>query len=218
MLVRGSGIKPEQETDRKDSIMRTKKNVEAIVSAMGALLAIVVDLVAYIREFKGEVGECIYQLAQPEGKQTLNAIAKLIVDNWQEAKNIVKISLADLVAMGNYDWVNSDIKEENFPIDEPVNPDEETKLFYFDREMSSEEVVVEMDKKGWKPAKIWHLLFFGAKNPKLQKQFPIIALGSVWRGLVPYLRWGGIFRKRDLRLSRFDSRWGGHCRFLAVRK
>ena len=61
--------------------MSAKKNrVEAVVSAMGALFSIAVDLVNYIREFGGNVGQCVYRLAQPEGKETLRAVAKLITE------------------------------------------------------------------------------------------------------------------------------------------
>ena len=200
------------------SAKKTSKEIVAVVSAMGSLMAIIVDLVTHLREFGADIGECIYRLAQPEGKETLKAIAKLIADGWRQAKAIATMSLSELIVMGGYDWVNSDIKAENFPIDKSFNPDEETRLFHFNREMSSEQVKKEMDKEGWKPATIWHLLMLGIKNPELQKQFPIIALVSVWRDLVPYLGWSGIDRKRDLSLLRFDDRWLGDCRFLAVRK
>lgn len=66
--------------------MKSRKNTEAVVSAMGALLGIAVDLVDYIQELKGEVGECIYRLARPEGKETLKAVADLIVTDWLKWK------------------------------------------------------------------------------------------------------------------------------------
>ena len=198
--------------------MKTKREVVAVVSAIGALLAIVVDLVAYIRELKGEIGECIYRLAKPEGKETLKAIAELIVRDWKKAKGLVTMSLSEMIALGKYNWINSDINAENFPIDKPIRDDEETRLFHFDRVISSAEVEAEMAKEGWKPAKIWHLLFWGAKNPEEQKKYPIVALGSVWRGLVPCLDWDDIDRERYLYLIRFDNEWDSDCRFLAVRK
>jgi hypothetical protein len=87
-LVRGSDNVSEQEAspNRGDFKMKSRKNVEAVVSSMGALLAIMVDLVAYIRELKGEVGECIYRLARPEGKETLKAVADLLVTDWLKWK------------------------------------------------------------------------------------------------------------------------------------
>lgn len=210
---------------RKQDMKKSAKEVTAVVSVMDIWLAIVVDLIVYIKELGGEVGECIYRLAQPESKETLRAIANLIVKDQQKLKDnriwlseAVALSLTDLISAGKYDLVNSDIKDENFPIDESINPNEKTHLFHFDREMSSDAIKVEMDKEGWKPATIWHLLILGIKNPELQKQFPIIALGSVWRGLVPYLYWHDFGRKRSLNLNRVDDGWLDHCRFLAVRK
>lgn len=194
--------------------MAKRKNVAAVVSAMGALLDVITDLVVMIKELGADVGECLYRLARPDGKETLKAIAELLVRDYQKAKG----SLTDLIAQGKYDWVNSDITADNFPVDGLVNPDEETRLFHFNQEMSSDDVVAEMDKEGWKPATIWHLLILGIKNPELQKQFPTIALGSVWRGFVPVLPWDGIHRRRNLGLRRLDVRWFGVCRFLAVRK
>jgi len=60
-----------------------------------------------------------------------------------------------------------------------------------------------------------------AAHPELQKQFPIIALGSVWRDSsgsrqVPYLGVGAYDRK--LYLDDFGLDWAARCRFLGVRK
>ncbi|MFA5124500.1 MAG: hypothetical protein WC473_01555 [Patescibacteria group bacterium] len=114
-----------------------KKNVAAVISAMGALLSIVTDLVAYIRDLKGDVGECIYRLAQPEGKETLKAIAELLVQHWQKAKGAERVvkqivsqylitahnvildfsqTLEQMIAAGGYDWKNIDITADNFPV------------------------------------------------------------------------------------------------------
>jgi len=140
------------------------------------------------------------------------------VEGVVSANGTFTISLASLIDLGKYDNVNPEIKEENFPIDGQIKLDEETRLFHFGKDMSTETVKEEMDKEGWKPATIWHLLFFGIKNPEEQKKYPIIALGSVWRGLVAVLYWYDIDRRRRLGLSGLDCKWGGHCRFLAVRK
>lgn len=194
-----------------------KKNVEGVVSAMGALLAIVVDLVRYIREFGGDVGASIYHLAQPEGKETLRAVAKLIVDGLQKIKDLAVMTLADMIVSAKIDWAHSDICDANFPIDEPVK-DEEMWVFHFDREMSYQEVVAAMDMVGWKPAKIWHLLLWCIKNPVLYEQYHIVALGSVWCNFVPYFIWEDVSRRRDLHLMRINLRWFACCHFLAIRK
>jgi hypothetical protein len=78
-----------------------------------------------------------------------------------------------------------------------------------------------MEKAGYRPARIEELLALGASQPELQKEFPIVALASVWRGpggdrRVPYLRWDVAGRRLDL--SWFEYGWTGDYRFAAVRK
>jgi undecaprenyl-diphosphatase len=53
------------------------------------------------------------------------------------------------------------------------------KLFHFNRDISSEDAIAEMDKDGFRPATLAELLALGEAQPELQKQFPIIALSSV---------------------------------------
>lgn len=140
-------------------------------------------------------------------------------------KNILHIltnlSLKDRIARGKYNWVNSDITEEHFPVDIPADYEAEYKLFNFSRSIGSEAAIAEMDKDGFRPATLAELLVIGETQPELQRQFPIIALGSVWRGSVGSRRVpelslaGGELR---LGLGWFGDVWDGRHRFLAVRK
>lgn len=125
---------------------------------------------------------------------------------------------------GNYDWKNSDITAKNFPISPEMTGKKvevKTKLFHFNRDISSDDAITEMDKDGYRPATLMELLVLGFLFPKLQRQFPIVALGSVWydadggRG-VPCLDACGSGRR--LRLHWFDGGWGARCRCLGVRK
>ena len=143
-------------------------------------------------------------------------IAELIVGSVKSAVS----SLADMITLGHYDWVNSDITEANFPMPANLVLGADPKLYHFDHDISSEKAIKEMDEDGYRPATIWDLLDFGAKNPELQRQFPIVALGSVagfgGRRSVAYLSRGGA--ERNLRLDWFDRGWFRTFRFLAVRK
>jgi hypothetical protein len=65
---------------------KNKKEVEAIESAMGVFTAIISNLVELVKKFGGTM-ENIYHLATPEGKETLEAIAKIIVGGINKAKN-----------------------------------------------------------------------------------------------------------------------------------
>jgi len=128
----------------------------------------------------------------------------------------------ELVKACKFDWANSNINSVNFP-----NPaggttgDQELALFYFSKTMSSDAVSADMDKEGYEPATIWDLLALAQKEPNLQRQFPIIAMKSVWRDsdrrrCVPCL-YGGA-PGRGLSLSYLDDVWSDGCRFLARRK
>ena len=132
------------------------------------------------------------------------------------------LSLEEMITVGRYDWKNNDITEKRFPVKGEGVVDVDIQLVHFDRVMdSSDEVIRELDKMGLRPAKIEELLAFGVKFPDIQRQFPIVALGSVWRiagggRYVPYL--GGRGTGRYLGLYWFEGGWGGIYRFAAVRK
>ena len=128
------------------------------------------------------------------------------------------------IADGNYDWKNSDVTAKNFPISPEMigkKVDISGRLFHFDRNIGSENAIKKMDSDGCRPATLMELLALGATHPELQKQFPIIALGSVWRTFigfrqVPYLDVNN--DDRELDLSYFGDDWWACCRFLGVRK
>lgn len=159
-------------------------------------------------------------------------VAKLVVDGKRSATMVADalqaivnetipktLSLTEMIALGKYDWVNQDITEANFPMAEDFTFGTETKLFHFDRDISSENAIKEMERAGYKPVTIWDLLDYGAKNSEMQRKFPIVALGSPAQfggsRNVAYLC--GSDTKRSLRLCWSDDGWRGYCRFLAVR-
>ena len=136
-----------------------------------------------------------------------------------------------MIAAGRYDWVDDDITPKRFPIVGTGVVEFETKVFHFDRYISSEDAVrfirselIEPDPSTtfsfWEPAPIEALLAYGAKNPDEQRQYPIIGLGSVAEvdgdRHVPYL--GRHDAERVLFLYWWGSGWDAHYRFLAVRK
>ena len=129
--------------------------------------------------------------------------------------------LSAMIKAGKYDWVNSDITEKNFPPtrEEGVQP-VTLELIHFDRAISSEDALAELDTMGFRPANLEELLAFGAKYSEEQRKYPIVALGSVWRRLgdryVPIL-WDDSNGRR-LRLRWFAGAWYSGYRFLAVRK
>lgn len=130
-------------------------------------------------------------------------------------------TLAEMISVGNYDWVNSDITNDHFPVKGEGKQEQELVLFHFNRAISSDDAMKKMEEDGYKPAVIEELLALGESQPELQRQFPIVALGSVWRDSdggrrVPSLDWCDA--ERDLDLSAFELDWREDYRFLARRK
>ena len=122
-------------------------------------------------------------------------------------------TLQQLIKEKKLGYVNSDVTDENFPfVERKVG---EYKLFHFDRFISSEDAIAEMEKEGYLPANAHELLLWKDWN---EKDF-VVALGSVaevdgHRG-VPYLSRSGSMRFLDL--IWFGGDWSSGYRFLAVR-
>ncbi len=130
-------------------------------------------------------------------------------------------SVEDGIKAGKYNWSNSNITSSHFPSEEAGTKEVSIELIYFGRNMETNEVLSELDKMGMRPATLKELLALGEKHPDLQREFPIIALGSVWqvpdggRGCA-YLGGGG--SGRGLSLRWIGGGWIDCCRFAAVRK
>lgn len=121
--------------------------------------------------------------------------------------------LASLIKKRKFDWVNSSITEEAFPPQEVRSSD--YKLFHFDRFISSDDVISQMQEEGYEPANLYELLSWDEWNGEDW----VVALGSVAKvngsRYVPCLNRGGA--GRDLYLDIRDVGWNGFFRFLGVR-
>jgi len=134
-------------------------------------------------------------------------------------------SLHQMIAAGHYDWINSDITSERFAVVGEGIVQFEWKIFHFDCDMLSEKAVGAIQSADvtnpWKPARIEHLLAFGAKHLEEQRRYPILALGSVAlvHG-VPYVPCLSpeVCARRHLSLPWRHSGWNRCCRFLAARE
>jgi hypothetical protein len=131
-------------------------------------------------------------------------------------------SIEKMVLAGRYDWKNDDINFKNFPVKgEGTVVNVNLELVHFNKAVSSEDALSFLEANGMRPATVEELLAFGAAYPEIQREFPIICLGSSWvypggGRRVPGLDGGG--SERGLNLSWFDSGWDVDCRFLTVRK
>ncbi len=130
-------------------------------------------------------------------------------------------SVEDGIKAGKYDWANNDITLSHFPSEETGTKEVSVELIHFGQDKTTDEVLSELDKKELRPATLKELLALGEKYPGLQREFPIIALGSVWQDPYGNRYCAYLCRydaERDLDLDWIDGRWDGYCRFAAVRK
>lgn len=138
------------------------------------------------------------------------------------------LNLQQMIAAGKYDWTNSNIIEERFPVKPQGQVAEKVEyeymLDYPNRDISTNDElkrVASIDKDNpWQVAEISHLLAYGAAHPEDQRKFPIIGLGSVadvggYRGC-PCL--GSDGSERGLYLGLVVNDWDAGCRFLLVRR
>lgn len=163
-----------------------------------------------------------------------NQIADLIVgakkvaaDTFRAEVAYIQPKFAELKSA--FDWVNDDYRRAKFEaikICEAISRETREVTFQYvhmNRGASTEEVLVEMDRCGLRPALFEELLAFAKAHPDEQRKYPIVVLGSVWvrpdgNRLVACLNEYDGRRRLHLRLFWCGGDWVGGCRFLAVRK
>ena len=205
--------------------MATKSSV---ISGMGVAMSLVQSLVTAVKK-AGGTDEDVHRLTTADSNGVWDKIAGVIVGAGKKFGEVFtlivdySLSLADAIKAGGYDYANSNITDEHFPADKAEQGKKEQSfvLYHFSKGMDSDLLIAQMDADGKRPATVHELLAFGKANPELQRQFPIIALKSVWvnRGgsrNVAYLSRCG--SERRVGLDYCDGRWDGDCRFLAVSK
>ena len=132
-------------------------------------------------------------------------------------------SLEGMIKAGKYDWVNSNITRDNFPTNHHGMQTIEVELIHFGKELTTQEIEVELENQSLRPATLEELLAFGAKYPDKQREYSIVALGSGWVGpggcrYVPCLYGFVDGRRLDLDWDDPDDQWLDRCRFLTVSK
>lgn len=203
-----------------------KKNVSAIVSGAGWIGSFADGIIRELRN-RNVPDEAIHSLVVEGGELPIGKIADVLAEIIQQAKNAYSLtinyshSVEDGVKAGQYDWTNSDITSSHFPSEEVGTKDVSIELIHFGRNMGTSEVLSELDKMDLRPATLKEFLALGEKHPNLQREIPIVALGSVWQDplgdrFCAYLYGHG--SKRGLGLRWVVSEWVGGCRFAAVRK
>jgi len=131
------------------------------------------------------------------------------------------LSLAAMIKLGKYTWINSNVTPERFPLTGEGKWEVEYEIIHLnlDRCARSEDAVTEIKRRGMEPAKIEDLLTFGAKHPELQRNFSLVALGSVadFDGNRRVLLLYGDVDERGMDLRGWDGVYHVGYRFLAVK-
>lgn len=205
--------------------MATKSSV---ISGMGVALSVVQLLVGAVKK-NGGTDEDIHRLTTTDANGVWDKIASLVIEAGKKGSQVFTLvvdygrSVKDGVKAGSYDYANPDITEEHFPAnkDEQDTKEQTFALYHFGKVIHSDDVIAQMEKDGKRPATLRELFAFGAKNPELQKEFPIIELGSFWVSrvgdrCVAYL--SRCSSERSLGLDWYGHSWLDHCRFLGVGK
>ena len=136
-----------------------------------------------------------------------------------------EITIEEAVKRGRYDWTNSNITSDNFPTKQIGKAKLEVELVRFRRRISTKEALEEFDLMGRRPAEPKELLALGAQYPNLQRKFPIVELGFIWRcfiwrsrGYRYVLCLSRMGLRRNLSLCEVGRGWNVIWRFATVRK
>lgn len=126
-----------------------------------------------------------------------------------------------VVKAGKYDWMNLDITEAHFPLTGSGTEELEGILVHFNRYISTNDALAELDRLGLRPADFQELCAFASQHPNVQRKFPIVELASVWthRDGDRYVAclWSHADGRR-LFLNVVAGDWNDYYRFLAFRK
>lgn len=129
--------------------------------------------------------------------------------------------LEDAIAAGKYYYCGySEMKK--YPLTDETYGLKQMAIFHFNgmNSCQEEKAKKEMDEAGYRSATLMELLALGEKYPDLQREFPIVAMGSSFWGykglFVPTLGDGP--RGRALEHQDISVGLGSKHRFLAVKK
>jgi hypothetical protein len=200
------------------------RNKNVFIGAAGTLLRILSIIMEAIRDNDGLDED--FSLVEKDATLA-DAIGKLVAEAGKKARKIFHLlvnydrSVEEGIRAGHYDWSNSNITSSNFPSTRKGTAEEDVHLVHFDKVMSTDAVLAELDKMGLRPAELQHSLAFGEKYPEVQRKFPVVFLGSVWQDPYGTRYCPFLFRfdaERRLYLVWIVVDWHGGCRFAAVRK
>ena len=136
--------------------------------------------------------------------------------------------LSELVRMGCYDFVDENIHKFAKPLAYELKSFSKLAFYRLKGMAYSQDILAVMKSFGHRPITCEELLSLGAEYPRLQEQFPVVALGSTMRDpesgaiLCPALTSNAvsptsISEGRHVRIFCFDLPWSGSHRFPGTR-
>ena len=130
--------------------------------------------------------------------------------------------LSKMVDVGNYDYVDSDIRSENFPVKLTGVVEREVYFVHLNRAATTDEVLEEQDKMGLLPADLPTLLSIGEQYPEEQRKYPIVALAQPWHRVygynMPCLGQWNTERILYLGFVLSKRKWVTNCHFATISK
>ena len=124
------------------------------------------------------------------------------------------------MAAGGYGYAHSCVTSEHFPV--RAGGARRTRvivLLAVDRDVTTDEVLIEAGRRGWERPTYEDALCFGIEHPEAQRQGPIVFLHEPWVGFFGrrdvLCLWTNAGR-RELGLGGFDDRWPADHRFAFV--
>lgn len=130
-------------------------------------------------------------------------------------------TLESMIEDAQFDYMNSGINSDHFPVHGEGNQRRELVLFSYPDNKTTGEILDDIQENGYQPAKIEDLVVFATQYPDMQRSGnPIIALGTVWERaekehVVPVLRGGD--NDRNMHLLRTANKWNSSERFAAIK-
>ncbi len=131
------------------------------------------------------------------------------------------IAVEEAIKLGNYDWVEKFITQNNFPNKKKGKGELIVDIIHLNCWVFTEEVLKELDRIRYRPVDFMELLAFSAKYPDVQREFTVVALGSVYRLPSGYYSSPTLHNRpghEDRWLCSSSDPWYPESRFAAVRK
>lgn len=169
-----------------------------------------------------------------DDKPVAQSSAPQVSDETYDVRLDYDKAFEDMIADGKYELKHNELPE-HFKMDGRGSVDVQLHLVSFRRttkngleyrDVTSKEVEVGLEALGLKPAKMEHLLAFGAQYPDKQREFKVVALGSRWTAVGGYNGYYRVPWLGDVRSERILGVWLEYpsyswvipVRFLAISK